>query len=581
MVRRTRLSYDETMRSLALVALSALAAVAACDASSDATNAVDGGVDASADAPVTPFDAGVDAGGGDAGGLSIGITDVSVYAGQKAQLAATLIGADAGAATFAWSLASAPPASVVTTASIALSSTPSPSVVPDLTGDYVLEVTVAAPGAITTSVTMTLHAFAAPVFYARAIFDPSGGQVGLHSVGHDKSDAHAVACAINVQPSEFSAYRLLTLSAAAGAMDAWEAPAGQASRFVFSGTASRTAVDDAGDLATFLIAGTTKSSCLVAPTTLRSINARAGALGQPRFSPDGTRVAFLDPSGASFGVATVAFDGSGYRPIAPVYASPPSGNDESPNIRPEWQDATHLAWPRPLGNGSWQVVVALDAANAAPSPYFTCPGATTPHHVALLADGSVVASYSPSANAPADLFVLKPDANKVCQVVHKLTSLAGAASRAHDFAVSPDQKTVAYLHYDATKNDGGAAPANEGELYAVPVDGSRAATAVGTARVGRIGPRWIGGGSRLAWTRVGQAVDGGDPVFANDVSVVLPDGGGAVDLANGDGLNLIVGAVGPGGSCAVAVVGAPATGAASILAGAAAIALARRKRRRR
>ena len=474
------------MRRLALFALSALTVAAACDASSDGATASDGGADARPDAPLAPFDAGADTGSAEAGALSIGVTDESVYAGQAAKLAATLIGADASSAAFAWSLVSAPSGSALTAASITAANTASPSVVPDLVGDYVLKVTVTSAGSITTSVTATVHALAAPVFYARAIFDPSGGQVGLHAIGHDKSDAHAVACAINVQPSEFSAYRLLTLSAAASTMDAWEAPAGQASRFVFSGTASRTAVDDAGDYATFLIAGTTRSSCLVAPTMLRSINARAGALGQPRFSPDGTRVAFIDPAGASFGVATVGFDGSGYRAIAPVYASPPSGGDESTNIRPEWQDATHVAWPRPLGNGSWQVVVASDGANATPTTYFTCTGATTPHHIALLADGSVVASYSPIANAPADLFVLKPDASKVCQVVHRLTSLAGTASRAHDFAVSPDEKTVAYLHYDATKYDGGAAPANEGELYSVPVDGSRAASAIGAARVGRI-----------------------------------------------------------------------------------------------
>ena len=498
-------------------------------------------------------------------------------------------GADASASTFAWSLVSAPTGSGVTTASIANASTAAPSLVPDVIGDFVLEVTATSPGARATSVTATVHAFAAPVFYARAIFDPNGGQIGLHAIGHDKSDAHAVACAINVQPTESSAYRLLTLSAAASTMDAWEAPAGQPSRFVFSGTASRTPVDDAGDYATFLIAGTTKSSCLVAPTTLRAIDARGGALSQPRFSPDGTRVAFIDPAGASFGVATVGFDGTGYRAIAPVYATPPgppsgggggggAAGDESTNIRPEWQDATHVAWPRPMGNGSWQVVVATDAMNATPTTYFTCAGATTPHHIALLADGSVVASYSPATNAPVDLFVLKPDASKICQVVHKLTTLVGSASRAHDFAVSPDQKTVAYLHYDATQHDGGPAPANEGELYSVPVDGSRAASAVGSARVGRIGPRWIGGGSRLAWTSVGLAADGGDPIYADDVSVVLVDGGGAADLATGDGLNVIVGAVGPGGSCGVTPRRASRGAAAFLLAAAALVLFGRRRR---
>lgn len=554
-----------------LVAIGAVTAASACGGDDTAATGGDAGVDATSDAPATT-DAASDA-PGDGGPVGIAVADQSVYAGHAASLTVTTT-THTGGFMFAWSLVSAPTGSAVTTATLGPLNAPGVSFVPDVVGDYVVKVTVDETGYAPSTTMATVHAFAAPVFFARAIMDSNGGEVGIDVAGHDKSDLHAVACAINFGPNEEATYRTRTLTAAASSMDAWEAPAGQPSRFVFSGTSSL-AQDDAGGYATFLIAGTTRNSCGTAPTTLRSQQAPAGAFSQPRFSPDGARVAFVDPVGASFGVSTIGFDGTGYRAVAPIYATPPSSGDESTNIRPEWQDATHLAWPRPLGGGAWSIVVASDAASATPATYMTCTG-STPHHIALLSDGSIVTSYSPTANAPSDLYVLKPDASKACTVVHKLTSLGGSnASRAHDFAVSPDQKTVAYLHYDATAHGGSASGSNEGDLYVVPVDGSAAAKAVGTATSGRIGPRWIGGGSRLAWTRVGAVVDGGDPRAADIVTAVLPDGGASTDIVAGDGLNTIVAAAGPGGSCAIAHGPAYAEAIALLLA---AVALVRRRR---
>jgi hypothetical protein len=535
---------------VALVAIAAPCAVNACGGDDSSGG---GGGDAGADAfPDCSCGADVQNDGPlpDAGAVNVAVADQNVYAGQEASLMAVAT-THTGSFTFAWTLVSAPTGSTVTTASLGMTNAPDVKLVPDIVGDYVVQVVVNETGYSPSTTMATVHAFAAPVFFARAIMDANGGEVGVHVSGHDKSNEHAVACAINFGPPDESTYRTRTLFAAATTMDAWEAPAGMPSRFIFSGTSSLT--QDAGNYATILIAGTTQNSCNTVPTTLRSIQAQAGALGQPRFSPDGTRIAFLDPVGASFGVSTIGFDATGYRAIAPIYASPPGSGDESANIRPEWQDATHVAWPRPTGSGTWSVMVANDAAAATPTTYMTCTG-STPHHIALLADGSIVASYSPTANTPSDLFVLKPDATtKACTVVHQLTTLGGtSASRAHDFAVSPDQKSVAYLHYDATAHGGAASSGNDGDLYLVPVDASAVAKAVGATPVsGRIGPRWIGGGSRLAWTRAGQAADGGDPRSADNVNVVMPDGGGALDIIAGDGVSTIVGAVGPGGSCAI------------------------------
>jgi hypothetical protein len=461
---------------------------------------------------------------------------------------ATITGANAANVTVTWAVTSVPPASGVTTASI--TSSGAPSFVPDLVGDYVVTATASVSGGPPVHATATVHAAAAAVLFARSVFDPNGGEVSVETAGHDGSNAHAVACAISFLASETSTYESRTLFAAATSMDVWEALAGQPSRYAFSGTATL-ARDDAGDAPTFLIAGTTDSSCNQVPTTLVSASAPTGAFGQPRFSNDGSRVAYLVPVGSSFGVATIGFDGTAARTLGPIYATAPSSGDESQFIRPAWQDAMHVAWPSPTGSGTWSVVVASDTAAPAPSTYMTCTG-STPHHIVMLADGSVVAAYAPTSGAAANIFVLEPDASHACQVVHQLTSLTGGNSRAHDFDVSPDATTVAYLHYDASQFGNVAASANEGYLYIVPIDGSVAPSPIGTPPVlGRIGPRWIAAGTRLAWTRAGIPADGGDAREADDVNVVLPDGGAAIDIVSGDGVDVVVGAVGPGGSCSV------------------------------
>src|SRR5262249_43541640 len=148
----------------------------------------------------------------------------------------------------------------------------SPSLATDVTGDYVVRVTAMLSNAPPTSTTATVHAVAAPVFYVRLATDPNGGEVAVHTSGHDGSDEHAVACAISVQASESSAYLTRTMFAAATAMDIWEAPPGQGAHFVFAGTSS-TKKDDAGDFDTFLIAGTTGNSCTKAPNTVRHAQA--------------------------------------------------------------------------------------------------------------------------------------------------------------------------------------------------------------------------------------------------------------------------------------------------------------------
>jgi hypothetical protein len=194
----------------------------------------------------------------------------------------------------------------------------------------------------------------------------------------------------------------------------------------------------------------------------------------------------------------------------------------------------------------------------------TCAG-IVPRQFAILTDGSVIASYRQTASGPEDLVHLKVNGTGgACTPILNYTSLPVASGGvATDFAVSPDGTQIAYLLDPNTTTDAGpwmqgASQLPGGYVYLVPVVGGTPKQVSPTPAL--FGPRWIGGGGWLVFTRLDGVTDGGPVGSGGTVAssvVIIPADGGAVSsvVAMGDGVTSFVSTSGSG-ACST-VLGAP------------------------
>ena len=187
-----------------------------------------------------------------------------------------------------------------------------------------------------------------------------------------------------------------------------------------------------------------------------------------------------------------------------------------------------------------------------------------PRQIALLADGTVIASYRQSPQSSENLYQLKPNAQQSCSREQQYTNLSDASgATATDFAVSPDGTQLAFLEVDPAAQDASAWMAGSsqlpgGYLYVVPVAGGTPQQASSDPAI--YGPRWIGGGTALEFTRL-DGIIAATGRLATSVVVVSPDGGPEQVVAQGDGVSTFVstsgnaacsvvapGRIGPGGA---------------------------------
>lgn len=574
---------------------------AAAPGADGATTAAEGGAapgDSAVVAPVT---------------IDIVVASATVYAGQLAQLIATQSKASDGSGlNFGWQIKTVPQGSAITTSSIQ-GSNELVSFTPDLAGDYVITVT-ATTGAITTTKDVTVKSVNAPIFYVRTTTGTHIDDLGyeMHHVAMDGTDDHAVACrqaTFSQVPSEFvgdgglvdfgdagdsgvgqlGMVNYLYLSFFADqALDWWEAPAGQPSRAAFQdftpigNDAGKDAATDAATSKVSLFVATQDNSCQNPPFAARSFFGHGGdGVFQPKFSPDGRRIAFVEIRDDKAVLVTTAIDGSDSRTIASIC---PDGGKECfkqylfPR-RPQWLDETHVGWMRSTTELSetsigWEIMVATDIPSATPSRYLTCTSGAAPLLFNFLRDGNILTTVAASRRGAENLVILSRNAAGSCQVAKKLTDLTFDGAYARDFAISPDGKNVAYVHNAGgpPKDAGNLEIKQGGVLYTVPLDGSRAPAPLGPLpRLANYGPRYIAGGTRLAWNGMAPAPVGYDAGFGLDdagvgdsgpklvldgglpaITVIQADGGGFATVATGDPLSgsYVLGG-GNGGSCSM------------------------------
>ncbi len=545
--------------------------------------------------------------GDDGGGiLDLRADGVKVYVGQPVRLDAAQSKAPNGAAiTYAWSVKSVPAGSAITTATLAGATSEVVTFTPDLAGDYLLTLSGAAGGEMATK-DVTASAVNGQVFFTLTNGNANPPFTEMDTVEMDGKNQHPIDCRQPIRnllaggdsgvttpdsgPSAGLALVLFATLFADTALDSWEGPPGTPARAAFQNIIF---FPDGGIQEMGLAAATTDNTCQKPPARVHLLTTggkNSPSVFQPRFSPNGQRIAFVeDQASGNEYVSVVGFDGADYHQIASYCPDADAGNTSCHGTtafgprRPQWVDDSHLGWTRELAHTSsgtgasyvesstWEIVTAADVAGAVPTRYMGCTTASMPLTMGFLASGDVVANFKPTSASPEDLVVLSADASKNCQVVRRLTTLTTVGSYARDFAISPDGTTVAYMQNiaaaDAGVSDGGLSiTSGGGILFTVPVDGSSPPKQVSPeALIARFGPRWIAAGSHLAWnggapnppgydagvdlTEAGLADAGGVP----SMNVIRADGtGGVVHAAIGDPLNgsYVIGG-GNGGACSI------------------------------
>jgi hypothetical protein len=537
------------MRLRAVVFLFLCVAVAACSSLLGDFGTIQESSDAGVD--VVPDAGVVDAAAQPDASVRAVTSGIAIYLGQTAVLDASKSTTSRGTLSFAWGVDGAPDGSGISlgTTSLSGANTATVSFLPDVVGTYTLHVKVSAFGSSDT-LSATVIVSSPQVLYAQGVAgaraDGGAGSLVYIVSDLDGGNAHPVLCPDVVTGASSQGAPFAVFSGRA--YDFWEAPPSQISRFAAFTLEST----DAG-LTAHLWSGTASSTCMSPPVDLGTSRFGPGRPygAEPNFRPsDGQRFVVYDKQ---WRIVTYASDGSGSSHVVADYSIPysaassfldPVGLEagsgylfEPPRV--VWT-ATGLAWAQPIQNG-WEIVTAPDQTNAPQSTYLTCSG-IVPREIAILADGTVLASYRDSPGGSEDLWQLKPDAQRNCTHEQQYTHLSDAgASIATDFAVSPDGTQIAFLQIDPSTQDAspwmqGSSQFPGGYVYVTPVTGG--APKQVSKDPALYGPRWIAGGTALVFTRLdGFSATGR---AATSVVVLAPDGGGGHAIAQGDGVSTFV-----------------------------------------
>jgi len=602
------------MRRSLVAALSLVTATGACTSLLGDFSLSKGPTDAGPDG--TTADTGPSEGGEEgASSVTAVATGTNVYLGQTATVDGTQSTSTPAGATldYAWTVVMAPANSGVGNGSLATPSAATTTFKPDQVGEYQLKLTVTSGDAPPSSALVTVYCGLPQVFYAQGNGPSKGGPNATYNVvDFDGGNAHPVTCTDTAPSDPLGGSDIPAFAAYAGrAYDFWEGPPVDPHGSGSTGTGSRLAgftIEYSGGYQSHLWSATTASTCATGVTDLGTTNFGPGKPygSQPHFRPDGERIAVYDKS---WNILTYAWnDPSSVHNIAAYpYPYPATVLDPSSALGAEagilesyfqvppqiqWKGtpmgdagtAWSLAWafPHPTGDGGlgWTIAVAPDQAGMQPMPYVEC-GGVVPRQFTILPDGSIIASYRLTPTSAEDLVHLQV-VGGTCSLVTNYTQLGGGASSiATDFSISPDGSTIAFLRLDPSAGDSvtpwalGGAQLPGGYLYTVPTIGGNVHQV--STQPALFGPRWIGGGAQIVFTRLDGVTAGGN--LMTSVVVTTPGNGSPSVVASGDGVNTFVSTSG-NAACGISP-GNAARGGAGLIALVGLAAYARRRRRGR
>ena len=224
----------------------------------------------------------------------------------------------------------------------------------------------------------------------------------------------------------------------------------------------------------------------------------------PRWSPDGTRIAFNDDSDGNHDVYVVAPDGSGLTQVTHT-------EGESGAWEPRWSpDGTRIAF-RSDGDGTDDVyVVNLDGSGLMQLTHSEGENkATQPR---WSPDGTRIA-FTSRSDGTDDVYVVNPDGSGLTQVTHSEGGVGGWSPH-----WSPDGTRIAFISGNNVSRD----------VYVVNPDGSSLTQVTHSeGEYGTSSPQWSPDGTRIAFYS--------DRDGTSDVYVVNLDGSGLMQLTHTEG----------------------------------------------
>jgi hypothetical protein len=453
------------------------------------------------------------------------------------------------ALSYAWSLTSVPSGSTLTDSG----ADPSFAFVPDRGGDYEVTLTVTTADGASATATATATVPTLALFYRQSTITKASDEFALGVVRSDGTGAHAIGCATTIaDPSggDAGAGNRGTYGDTPGAF-------GTRARYA-TGAPTRVVFEDVTAAEHQLLITDEDGDCSARPPLRLDATPAAQHLF-PRFSPDGTRVAWIDVASPSQ-VVTAALDGSARHVVR-------SGGKVR-SAPPVWLDDGHLAWVEDTSSDATPHLVIASAADAdgagdgaGVTTMVDCPAATDPmamqviNQFVVLSDGAILlagGTRSRTANPPGATNLYRLAGTSCSAQAATALATEAAGGFAWDFAVSPDGKTVVMA---AAEGSGASAH----DLFLVPSDGSLPPSRfVGSAPgVDDVGPIWLADGRQLAWT---QGSSGPTPI-GGGIMIANRDGSGVRSLlapsaTDGGAAIYVTGALDRGLDCSAAGTGA-------------------------
>jgi hypothetical protein len=446
---------------------------------------------------------------------------------------------------YSWHIVAAPSGSMVGDAALSSTSAAQVTFSPDLGGDYQVQLTVAA-GSDQASTTRTVTVPTVPIFFQQGDFTASSEDIAAGFLRSDGTGKKIVSCIASSDAGAKDIYGW-GFNAELG-LGSWDPAPGQGpTRFAFQiNVASQHGLfvaDESSDCAT------------QAPTRLDETSGIYSQHGHfwPRFSPDGSRVMWVDnpesQSSSSVGTSrlvTASVDGLNLRVIRGV-----NGGVNLASAPPVWIDATHVAWVEDTGSGGSpkpKIFSAADQANAGDTAATLVSDCSTSlpivNQIALLADGSLIIAGGTQKRASGGSLDLHHVTGASCTIATTLVS-APAGGMAGDFVLWPDGSRILF---SATLDSGDAGVLQQ-DLYTIPTDGSSPPVKfAGAPGVDDLGPRFIAGGRQVVWTQGSQLGDGA--VTGGGLMIANADGSHVRTLFAESSSTVVIGGSNTGLSCA-------------------------------